>query len=104
MLGRRQHFTPSGPALQGSSPVHTLPWLNGTPILIQTGQASYHSTYDYCTSAFLTQAGVKNTWVYLPTVGIYGNAHMEMLEMNNLELAAFDERWLSDVLHVHDDW
>jgi hypothetical protein len=90
--------------LQGSSPVHTLPWLNGTPILIQTGQASYHSTYDYCTSAFLTQAGVKNTWVYLPTVGIYGNAHMEMLEMNNLELAAFDERWLSDVLHVHDEW
>jgi pimeloyl-ACP methyl ester carboxylesterase len=89
--------------LQGSSPIHTLPWLNGIPILIQTGQASYHATYDYCTSAFLTQAGVKNTWVYLPTVGINGNAHMEMLEMNNLEIAAYDERWLSQVLHVHDD-
>jgi pimeloyl-ACP methyl ester carboxylesterase len=89
--------------LQGSSTIHTLPWLNGIPILIQTGQASYHATYDYCTSAFLTQAGVKNTWTYLPTVGIYGNAHMEMLEMNNLEIAAYDEKWLSKVLHVHDD-
>jgi pimeloyl-ACP methyl ester carboxylesterase len=85
-------------------PAHQLTGLNGIPILIQTGQASYHATYDYCTSAFLTQAGVKNTWVYLPTMGIYGNGHMEMLEMNNLEIAAYDERWLSKALHVHDNY
>ena len=89
--------------LQGSSTIHKLPWLNGIPILIQTGEASYHSTYDYCTSAYLTQAGVKNTWVYLPTVGIFGNGHMQMLEMNNLEIARYDERWLSKVLNVHDE-
>jgi pimeloyl-ACP methyl ester carboxylesterase len=89
--------------LQGSATIHKLPWLNGIPILVQTGQASYHATYDYCTSIFLTQAGVKNTWVYLPTVGITGNGHMEMLEMNNLEIAAYDEHWLSKMLHVHDD-
>lgn len=79
--------------LQGGA-VHTLPWLNGTPILIVTSQASYHSTYDYCTSEFLTQAGVKNRWVYLPTVGIDGNGHMMMLEKNNLQIAGFLRNWL----------
>src|SRR5205085_11775246 len=77
-----------------SQPVHTLPWLNGIPILIATGEASYHATYDYCTSNFLSQAGVQNDWVYLPTVGIHGNGHMQMLELNNLEIARFYERWL----------
>ena len=62
--------------------------------LIATGEASYHATYDYCTSKFLTQAGVPNEWVYLPTVGIHGNGHMQMLELNNLEIARFYERWL----------
>jgi pimeloyl-ACP methyl ester carboxylesterase len=77
-----------------SAPVHTLPWLNGTPILISTGEASYHATYDYCTSNFLKQAGVDHEWVDLPTVGIHGNGHMQMLELNNLEIARFYERWL----------
>jgi len=85
-----------------STPVHQPTGLNGIPIAIQTGQASYHAGYDYCTSVFLTQAGVNNTYVYLPTVGIKGNGHMMMLEMNNFEIAKFDERWLSKVLHVRD--
>ena len=84
-----------------SEPAHKLPWLNGIPILIATGEASYHATYDYCTSKFLTQAGVKNDWVYLPTVGLHGNGHMEMLEMNNLEIARFSERWLANSLRPH---
>ena len=81
--------------LQSASPVHKLTGLDGIPILIATGEASYHATYDYCTSAFLTQAGVANEWVYLPTVGLYGNGHMQMLEMNNLDLASFYEQWLA---------
>jgi len=80
--------------LQGGPTIHTLPWLNGIPILIATGEASYHATYDYCTANFLTQAGVENEWVYLPTVGLHGNGHMQMLELNNLELAAFYQDWL----------
>jgi pimeloyl-ACP methyl ester carboxylesterase len=88
--------------LQSGKTIHQPTGLKGTPILIQTGEASYHSTYDYCTSAFLDQAGVPNTYVYLPTVHIRGNGHMQMLEMNNLDIAAFDEKWLSKVLHVHD--
>jgi len=71
-----------------------LPWLAGVPILIATGEASYHAGQDYCTSAFLTQAGVPNEYVYLSDMGLRGNGHMQMVEKNNLDLAAFYERWL----------
>ncbi|WP_395697126.1 alpha/beta hydrolase [Methylocella sp.] len=83
--------------LQGGVP-HQLTGLAGVPILVATGQASYHATYDYCTSKFLTQAGVKHDYVPLASVGILGNGHMEMLEMNNLTIAAFYERWLASKL------
>jgi pimeloyl-ACP methyl ester carboxylesterase len=77
-----------------ASPRYRLPVLAGTPILIATGEASYHAGQDYCTSAFLTQAGVPNDYVYLPDAGIHGNGHLQMLEKNNLRIAAFYERWL----------
>ncbi|MBY0560506.1 alpha/beta hydrolase [Hyphomicrobium sp.] len=89
--------------LQSGPVIHQPTGLKGTPILIQTGQASYHSTYDYCTSLFLNQAGIPHSYVYLPTVKIFGNGHMQMLESNNLQIAAFDEQWLSKALHVHDN-
>lgn len=76
------------------SPRYRLPWLNGVPILIATGEASYHAGQDYCTSAFLTQAGVANDYVYLPEAGIHGNGHMQMIEKNNLTIAAYYEQWL----------
>jgi hypothetical protein len=72
--------------------------LNGTPILIVAGEASYHATYDYCTSKFLTQAGVAHEFVPLATVGIRGNGHMMMLEANNLAIAGFIQKWLSRTL------
>ncbi|MCW0196607.1 alpha/beta hydrolase [Sphingopyxis sp.] len=73
---------------------YRLPALAQTPILIATGEASYHAGQDYCTSAFLTQAGVPNDYAYLPEHGIRGNGHMQMLEKNNLEIASFYEAWL----------
>ncbi len=76
-------------------PVHTLPDFEQIPILIATGEASYHAQYDHCTSAFLRQAGVENSWVNLASVGIKGNGHMQMLELNNLDIASFYEKWLS---------
>ncbi len=75
-------------------PVHTLPGLDNVPVLITTGEASYHAQYDHCTSEFLKQAGVRNTWVNLASVGIKGNGHMQMIELNNLEIADFYEAWL----------
>ena len=74
-------------------PVRQLTNLKGIPILIVVSESSYHAPYDHCTSKFLTQAGVANTFVRLPSIGIHGNGHMMMLEKNNLEIAAFLTKW-----------
>lgn len=76
-------------------PIHTLPELGTIPILVATGEASYHAQYDHCTSEFLRQAGAANTFVNLASVGIKGNGHMQMLELNNLQIAGFYENWLA---------
>jgi pimeloyl-ACP methyl ester carboxylesterase len=61
------HLVKSGPDMPDSracwlqnGPAHRLPWLAGIPILIATGEASYHAASDHCTSVFLKQAGVPN--------------------------------------------
>jgi pimeloyl-ACP methyl ester carboxylesterase len=79
--------------LQGA-PARQLPNLQGIPILIIVSEASYHAPYDYCTSRYLAQAGVKHDFVSLPEAGIRGNGHMMMLEKNNFEIAAFLEGWV----------
>lgn len=76
-----------------ATPAPQLVNLRGIPILIVVAEASYHAPYDHCTSEFLKQAGVANTFVRLRDVGIRGNGHMMMLEKNNLEIAAFLDRW-----------
>ena len=76
-----------------ASPAPRLPNLQNTPILIVVSEASYHAPYDHCTAQFLAQAGVANDFVRLPDVNIRGNGHMMMLEKNNLEIAAFLDRW-----------
>jgi len=84
------------PCRRQTEPARQLPTLQGVPILIVAGEASYHSSYDHCTSQYLTQAGVENTFVNLGDMGIPGNGHMMMLEKNNLEIAAFMTRWLEE--------
>jgi len=76
-------------------PPRRLPQLQGVPILIVTGEASYHAVYDHCTSKYLTAAGVPHTFVRLEDQGIRGNGHMLMLEKNNLVVAALVEKWLA---------
>jgi len=39
--------------------------LVGVPILIVSGEASFHAPWDHCTSKYLTQAGVANEHVRL---------------------------------------
>ncbi|KAF4589118.1 fusarubin cluster-esterase [Ophiocordyceps camponoti-floridani] len=54
------------------------------PILVMTSEASYHAPYDYCTVAFLRQAGCRDVeHVELAAVGIRGNGHMMFLERNS---------------------
>jgi pimeloyl-ACP methyl ester carboxylesterase len=84
------------PCRMQTEPARRLPTLQGIPILIIAGEASYHASYDHCTSKYLTQAGVQNTFVRLQDVGIRGNGHMMMLEKNNLKIAAFMASWLEE--------
>jgi hypothetical protein len=76
-------------------PARRLPTLAGIPILILAAESSYHAAYDHCTSKYLTQAGVQNTFVRLETVGLRGNGHMLMIEKNNLEIADFIDQWMT---------
>jgi hypothetical protein len=76
------------------TPARQLVNLQGVPILTVTSEASYHAPSDHCTSKYLTQAGVKNSFARLPEVGIRGNGHMMMLEKNNLQIAALLRGWI----------
>jgi pimeloyl-ACP methyl ester carboxylesterase len=96
-LRMTQQASAAGPELhrcwlQGGTP-RQLVNLQGIPILVIVSEASYHAPYDHCTSLYLNQAGVKHDFVRLPDVGIRGNAHMMMLEKNNLEIAGFIAGW-----------
>ena len=79
--------------LQGS-PARQLPRLEGVPIAIVTGEASFRATLDHCTSKFLTQAGVKNTHIRLENENVHGNGHMMMLEKNSSQVAQVLIRWI----------
>jgi pimeloyl-ACP methyl ester carboxylesterase len=78
-------------------PARQLVNLQGIPILIISSEASYHAPYDHCTSEYLTQAGVKHSFLHLVDFGIHGNGHMMMLEKNNLRIAAVMGDWLGKV-------
>ena len=67
-------------------------------ILIETSQSSYHAAYEHCTVDFLRQAGLKVDFIRLEDVGIYGNGHLQMMEKNNLQIAALLHRWLAQKL------
>jgi pimeloyl-ACP methyl ester carboxylesterase len=79
-----------------TAPARSLPRLQGIPIIIFHGEASYHASYDHCTSKYLTQAGVRNTFVNLADKGIRGNGHMMMIEKNSARIAGFMHRWIKD--------
>ena len=78
-------------------PARQLPNLK-MPILVLTGEASYHAPYDHCTVKYLEQAGVKPTFIRLADRGIHGNSHVLMLEKNNNESAAVIAQWLDETL------
>lgn len=93
-----QQDKPDGPLLaccwMQEEPARSLPRLQRVPIVIVSGEASYHAPYDHGTSAFLTQAGVSHDFLRLADHGIRGNGHMIMLEKNNLEVAGVLQDWI----------
>jgi hypothetical protein len=58
--------------IQQKEPARQLVNLLNIPVLVMTSEASYHAVYDYCTVAYLKQAGVSVEWLNLPEVGIHG--------------------------------
>ncbi len=76
--------------------IHRLPGLSRVPVLLLTGEASYHTQYDYATAKMLEQCGVKADFVRLERVGFRGNGHFIMLEKNSLEIAAWVDRWIAE--------
>ncbi|KIX99877.1 uncharacterized protein Z520_04513 [Fonsecaea multimorphosa CBS 102226] len=78
--------------------VHKLKNLQDIPVLVEVGEASYHAEYDHATVAFLRQAGVACDFVRLEELGIKGNGHMQMLELNNLAIAEVLQEWIEGKL------
>jgi hypothetical protein len=76
--------------------VYKLKNLQNIPVLVEVGEASYHAEFDHATVAFLRQAGVSCDFIRLEELDIKGNGHMQMLEMNNLDIAAVLLKWLDD--------
>jgi pimeloyl-ACP methyl ester carboxylesterase len=75
-------------------PARKLPNLAHIPLVIITSEASYHAAYDHCTAAYLSQAGVPNTQIYLADMGVHGNGHMMMIEKNSAAIAGVIAQWL----------
>jgi len=75
-------------------PARKLRNLQDIPVVIVMSEASYHAAYDHCTAGYLTQAGVRNTFIKLADLGIRGNGHMMMLEKNNQAIARVMADWL----------
>ncbi len=76
------------------APGRKLKNLRRTPVLIVTGEASYHANYDHLTAKFLHEAGVPVEYANLAEHGIHGNGHLMTLESNNDQIAQFIARWL----------
>lgn len=75
-------------------PARELVNLKDIPVVILTGEASYHEAYDHCTTRYLKQAGVNAVLVRLADHGIHGNGHVMMLEQNSHQIAAVISDWL----------
>ncbi|KAI1861410.1 uncharacterized protein JN550_010790 [Neoarthrinium moseri] len=78
-----------------AEPARQLPNLAKVPILIETGEASYHAMYDHCTQLFLQQAGVNAEHLELGKTDIHGNGHMQFMEKNSDEIAAKLHEWIT---------
>ena len=83
---------------QQKAPARRLANLAGIPVVIVTGEASYHAAYDHCTAKYLAAAGVAADFIRLEDRGIHGNGHMLMLEKNSADIAALVAEWLVQTL------
>ena len=79
-------------------PARKLKNLSNIPVLLETGEASSHASYDGFTEEYLRQAGVNVERLKLADKDIYGNGHLQFLELNNLDIIKLLERWIAAIV------
>ena len=84
----------SFPCYQQKPPARQLINIVKAPVLILTGEATIHATYDQCLAQFLNQAGVSVNHTLLADVGIKGNGQYLNLEKNSDEIAQLIQGWI----------
>ncbi|KAB8207521.1 Alpha/Beta hydrolase protein [Aspergillus parasiticus] len=82
------------PCIIQHEPARKLPNLARVPILISTGEASYHAQYDHCFIKFLYQAGVPAEHLELGRAGLHGNGHLQFMERNSDDIAQVLHDWM----------
>ena len=75
------------------APAKKLSNLAEIPIMQIIAEGGPHAVYGHCQPAYLRQAGVPVSLVYLADVGIRGNGQLMHIEKNNLDIAAFADKW-----------
>jgi hypothetical protein len=94
---------------EGDQPGEVPCWLQQEParqlvnmadmdVLTISADGTYHRVFDGCIPKWLNQAGVRTEFVRLEDVGITGNGHMMMLELNSDEIIAFIDEWIQENL------
>ena len=82
------------PCVLQRDPVRTLVNFQNIPILNISGNGGYHRTGDPCPPKWINQAGGKVDFVRLEDVGMNGNGHEMMLELNSDQIIAFVDDWM----------
>ena len=82
---------------KSTNPLPRLERLRDVPILVITGEASYHARYDHCTVDFLRRRDLQVEFLELQSSGVTGNGHMLMLEANNGDIVQQIDKWIIKV-------
>ena len=65
-------------------------------VLALSADGTYHRVFDACVPKWLNQAGANADFVRLEDVGISGNGHMMMLELNSDEIIEYIDGWIRE--------
>jgi pimeloyl-ACP methyl ester carboxylesterase len=84
------------PCYLQAEPARRLVNLADIPVLAMSADGTYHRVFDACIPKWLSQAGVDAEFVRLEDVGISGNGHMMMLELNSDDIIAFIDGWIQE--------
>ena len=84
------------PCYLQEEPARQLINMKEIPVLSISADGTYHRVVDACIRKWLNQAGVKTDFIRLEDVGISGNGHMMMLELNSDDIIEFIHEWIQE--------